>query len=86
MVCIIKGQGYLAVVEGLAFLCTVKDDVGHAVAAQGFGALFAQHPAHGVANVAFAAAVRPYDACYVLRKDNLRSFGKGLETVYLQLC
>ena len=84
MVGVVKDQGHFAVVEGLSLFGAVEDDVGHAVAAQHLGALLAQHPAHRVANVAFAAAVGAHDARYILRKDDLRALGKGFESVYLQ--
>ena len=84
MVGVVKDEGHFAVVEGLSLFGAVEDDVGHVVAAQHLGALLAQHPAHRVANVAFAAAVGAHDARHVLRKDDLRALGKGFESVYLQ--
>ena len=39
----------------------MKDQVLHAVAAQGLGALLAQRPAHGLGDVALAAAIRAHD-------------------------
>src|ERR1700694_1282901 len=48
--------------ERLAGHRAVEDDVLHRVAAQRRGARLAEHPAHGVDDVGFAAAVRPDDA------------------------
>src|SRR5262249_25953141 len=39
-----------------------ENHVLHAGAAQAFGRLLAEHPAYGIADIGFAAAVRPYDA------------------------
>ena len=84
MVGVVKDEGDLAVVEGLSLLGAVEDDVGHVVAAQHLGALLAQHPAHGVSDVALAAAVGAHDARHVLRKDDLRTPGEGFKAIDLQ--
>ena len=81
---VVKGERYFAVIERLALFGAVEDDVGHALTAQHLGALFAQHPAHGVADVALAAAVGANNARYVLRKDDLRALGERLKAVYFQ--
>ena len=57
-----------------------KDDIGHRLAAQLFGSRLAQHPAHGVDDVGFAATVRADDAGDggIYRKDGV--IGKGFES------
>ena len=48
--------------QGRALGCTVENAISHAFRAQGLVALFAQHPANGVHDVGFPAAIRPDDA------------------------
>ena len=84
VIAVIKNQRHLAVVHGLALLGAVEDNILHAVATQGFGTLLAQHPAYRVADVALAGAVGAHNARHVLRKNDLRPFGKGLESINLQ--
>ena len=84
MVGIVKREGDLTVVERFSLFGAVENNVGHALAAQHAGALFAEHPAHSVADVAFAAAVGAYDTRNVLRKNDLGTFGERFETVYLK--
>ncbi len=52
-----QGQRHFGHSQRLALASSGKDHVLHVCAAQGFGALFAQHPAHPVQNVRLAAAV-----------------------------
>ena len=84
-VVVFKDEGNLAVAEGLALLGAVEDHVGHAGAAQGFGGLLPQHPAHRVADVALSRAVGPDNAGNAFAKHNLRPLRKGLEPIQLQL-
>ena len=84
MIGVVEHQRDFAVVERLALFGAVENNVRHAVAAQALGALFAQYPAHCVADVALAAAVGAHDARHVLREHDLRALGERFETVYLQ--
>ena len=61
-----------------------KDDVLHACAAQGLGALLAQYPAHRVADIAFSGAVGADDRRNAFIEDDLGPLGKRLESVQLQ--
>jgi hypothetical protein len=54
-------QRDLADLRRLAALGALEDDVLHLAAAQGLGALLAEHPADRVGDVALAAAVGPDD-------------------------
>ena len=54
------GQRHFGHAQGLAVARSGKDHVLHVRAAQGLGALFAQHPAHPVQDVRLAAPVRPH--------------------------
>ena len=78
---VIKNKRHLA--EGLltALLGAVKDDVLHFRPAQGLGALFAKHPAHGVGNIGFSASIGAYHAGDAVLKGELHPVGKGFEPV-----
>ena len=54
------GQGDLRHAQRLALAGAGEDDVFHAGAAQALGALFAQDPTDGIAQVGFSAAVRTH--------------------------
>ncbi len=58
----------------------VEDDVRHGVAAQVLGGSLAQHPAHGVDDVGFAAAVGADDADQVAGELDGGGIHEGLET------
>ena len=64
---------------GLARGGAVEDDVGQCFAAQLAGGAFAHHPAHGVDDVRFAAAVRPDHRVAIARQNNRRGIHEGLE-------
>ena len=54
---VVNGQGDLGKAQGPALGGAAEDNVLHFRAAQGTQGLFAQDPAHGVADIAFAAAI-----------------------------
>ena len=58
---IVQHERRLRVAHGCALLCAAEDDVLHLRAAQRLGTLLAEHPADGVGNIRFAAAVRADD-------------------------
>ncbi len=82
---IVKREGHFAIVHGFFALGAIEDDIRHAIATKGFGALFAQYPTHGIADIAFPTAIRTHNASHILRKDDFRPFGKGFETVNFEL-
>ena len=57
---VVDGEGDLGKTQGLPLGGAVEDDVLHFRAAQRAHALLPQHPAHGVADIAFPAAVWPH--------------------------
>ena len=65
--------------DRLAPGAAIEDDVGHGLAAQHLGRGLAHHPAHGVDDVGFAAAVRADDADQIARKVNGRGIDEGFE-------
>ena len=73
------GKAHAAPIGGAA-----ENDVLHFRAAQTLVRLFAQHPADGVADVGFAAAVRPDNGGDALPEGEHRPIGKRLEPVDLQ--
>ena len=77
-------QGDFRHAERLAFFGAVENDVGHFTAAQGLGGGFAEHPADGIDDVGFAAAVGTDDAgdAFGEFKDGL--VREGLEAVDFQ--
>ena len=82
---IVKDQGNLTVAQGLPALGTAENNVLHAGAAQNFGALFPEHPAYRVGNIAFSGSVRSHDRGDAFLEDNLSPLCEGLEPVKLQL-
>ena len=54
---VIHGDGHFAKALRFALRCAAEDDVLHFGAAQCAGRLLAEYPTHGIADVAFAAAV-----------------------------
>ncbi len=58
----------------------VKDDVLHRLAAQLARLGLAQHPAHRIHDVGFAATVGPHHAHQLPRQHEVGGFGKGLES------
>ena len=63
----------------------LEDDVLHLAAAQQPGGLLAQHPAHGVAHVRLAAAVRPDDGRHPFLEGEGHGVGKRLEAGQFEL-
>ncbi|MNC21275.1 hypothetical protein D3C75_692460 [compost metagenome] len=78
-VIIIQGQRYLAEIHRLAGVASGKDNILHLAAPERLGALFAQHPADAVGNIAFAAAVGPDYRSDATDKFQLRFVRKGLK-------
>ena len=84
-VLVVEQQGDLAERGAPALLRAAEYDVLHARAAQGLGALLAEHPAHGVADIALAGAVGAHDARDALAEDDLCPVGEGFEAVEFKL-
>ncbi|MNI22525.1 hypothetical protein D3C73_760820 [compost metagenome] len=76
MILIIQRKRHFPVVHSLPRIAPGKDNILHLAAAQRFGALFAQHPADAVGNIAFAAAVRTHYGCNSAHKFHFRFVGK----------
>ena len=57
-----------------------KNDIRHFAAAQRLGRLLAEHPAHGVEHVGFAAPIRPHHGGHAAMEFELGFGGKGLES------
>ena len=68
-----------AMPNGACLSLPLKIDRFHGVAAQMLGALLAEHPADGVDDVRFAAAVRPDDAGYPGGNSSTVRVGKDLK-------
>ena len=80
---IVNGQRDLCIACFFALLCTVENNVLHSGTAQRFGGLLTQYPADCIADIAFAAAVRPDNGGDAVRKIELCPVGKRLESLYL---
>ena len=74
-------QGDLGELGRLAGVGALEDDVLHLAAAQGLGALLAQHPADGVGDVALAAAVGTDDGGHTGLETEGRVVGEAFEAV-----
>ena len=70
--------------QGLALVGSVEDDFLHRAAAQGLGALLAQHPGDGLGQIALAATVRPDDRRDPGREVTHHRLDEGLEAVDFQ--
>ncbi len=73
-------QNNLRHTQRLALVGAGKDNILHLVPAQNPRALLAQHPAHRVGNIGFAAAVRPHNTGNPILQLNNRAVGKGFKT------
>ena len=82
---VVKDERHLAERELAARLRAAEDDVLHGGAAQRLCRLLAQHPAHGVRNVALAAAVGPDDTRHAVVKFDGGLVRKGFEADQLYL-
>ena len=74
------GDGDFCHAERFALARSGENHVLHAAAAQAFGALLAQHPAHAVEDVRLSAPIRPHDhrnACP--RHGQFRTVAEALE-------
>ena len=78
---VIQNQGDLGKSNRAALLGAAEDDVLHLGAAQTARGLFAQHPADGVRDVGFAAAVGSDDRGQAAGKADLCAVGKGFESL-----
>ena len=81
---IVKHECRLGVADGGALGRAAEDHVLHLRAAQRAGALLAKHPADGVGNIRFSAAVRPDDGGAVAAELQKRPVREGLEALDLQ--
>ena len=79
MIGIVEHQFDAAAAGGLARSGAVEDHVLHRFAAQLAGLAFTQHPAHGIDDVGFAAAIGPDHANPLARQRNTGRLGKRLE-------
>ncbi len=76
---VVEDQFHAGAAGRLAAGGAVEDHVLHRLAAQFAGLALAQHPAHGVDDVALAAAVRPHHADALARQLEGGGLGEGLE-------
>ena len=74
-------QRHFADLRGLARVGALENDVLHLAAAEGLGALLTQHPADGIGDVRFAAAVGPDHRGHAGFKLEGGGIGEGLEAV-----
>jgi len=76
---VVKHQLDAGAAGGLAQRAAIEDHVLHRLAAQLAGLALAQHPAHGVHDVGFAATVGADHPHQLARQAKGGGFGKGLE-------
>ena len=80
---VVQHQGDLREAQLLALDGAAEDHVLHLAAPQGLGGLLPHHPADGVRNIRFSAAVGAHDGGDVLAEGEHRLLGKGLEPLNL---
>lgn len=85
MVAVVKHEFYGRAWGGAACGCAVENHVLHGFAAQLFGGRFAQHPAHGVYHVGFAAAVWSYHGDKLAGNVDGGGVGEGFESCKFDL-
>src|SRR5579871_3978201 len=81
---VIEGHRDFGQAEAAARGRAVEDYIGHLAAAQALGALLAQHPAHGIHNIALPAAVGSDDGRDAAREVELGLVGEALEANQFQ--
>ena len=72
-------ERHFAHAHRFASVCAVEDDIGHLAAAQRLGRLLAEHPADGIGDIGFAAAVGADDGGDTGLKVQCGLVRKGLE-------
>ena len=80
-VLVLKNERDLAIGHRPAFLRAREDDVLHLGAAQRFGALLTQHPAHRIGDIALAGTVGSYNARNTLIKTDIRALRERFEAI-----
>ena len=77
LICAIgKGKRNLSKTDRFARISAIENDVGHFVAAQRLGGLFAEHPAHGIQHIGLSATVRANDRGDAVVKVKNRFIGE----------
>ena len=79
---VVKGKDDLAIGQAAPLFRAAENDILHFAAPQALDALFAQHPAHRIGDVALAAAVGAHDPRDAVFEGDLGVVGKGFEAVY----
>ena len=82
MVGIVKCNCNRRVAERLSRLGSGENNILHISAAELLGALFAEHPAHRIANIALSTAVRPYNASNTVVELQNGFVGKRLKSLH----
>ena len=77
-------EGHLRHAQGLAGLRPGEDHVHHVLRAEGLRGLLAEHPLHGVHDVALAAPVGPEEGRDPVRELDLHLVCEGFESEYLE--
>ena len=79
---VVEPQGHLGVAQRLTLARAAENDVLHLGASEGLGRLLAQHPSHGVRNIALARAVGADDGGDTSAEHGL--IGKGFESLHFK--
>lgn len=82
MVGIVECNCNRRVAERLSRLGSGENNILHISAAELLGALFAEHPAHRIANIALSTAVRPYNAGNTVVELQNGFVGKRLKSLH----
>ena len=78
-VCIVENEFTGGLAHRLAIDRAIEDDIRHGFAAQILGGTLAHHPAHGVNDIGFSAAVGPDNCTHIAGKLHVGGVYKRLE-------
>ena len=81
---IINGQRHLSIPHRAALLGAVEDHILHLGAAQALAGLLTQHPADGVTDIGFTAAIGSHNGRNAVAEPQHGLIGKRLEAMQLQ--
>ena len=78
---VVDDKGNLGKCHRLAGIRAIEDDILFLPCPDGLHRLLAENPLHGIDDIRFAAAIRPYEGSDAINEINMRSIGETLEAI-----